>query len=206
MKKFFCITSLVVIALLVSSRPAQAKIIDWLEQLSGPGPFGTRGSVLVSGGCVQPDLPRLGIDSTTPATTPCWFFDLRRFHADADEFFNAVNAEAYDFGATFQVRRPIELGFGMGFIRFSSNGVNTTKVTTTPLRVVVKPLLFVPKLQDKKWAGFLKYYVRESVIWGRLTQDDFGISAARHVFNEKNDVVTSAGFLIDLGELIPTMK
>ena len=203
MKRAFVLTSAVLVLLAVSAQPAEANIWDVLEQLSGPGPFHSRGNVLVSGGCVQPQVPHLGIDSRVPARAPCWFFDLRRFHADADEFFRAVDAQAYDFGATFQVRRPIELGFGMGLIHFSSNGVNTTKVTTTPLRVVVKPLLIVPKLRDKKWAGVVKYYVRESVIWGRLTQDDFGISAARHVFNEKNDVVTSAGFLIDLGELIP---
>ena len=204
MKRFFCITGLVVLALLASSRPAHAGIIDVLEQLSGPGPFGTKvPGLLIDGGCGGRNVP-LGIPvSAPPPTRPCFYFDARPFfHADANQFYPSVDADAYEFGLTFPVRLPIELGFGAGLIRFNSNGVTTTKATTTPVRVVVKPLFIVPQLRDNKWAGLVKYYVRETIIWGRLTQDDFGVSATRHVFNEKNERVTSAGFLIDAGELL----
>lgn len=205
-----------ILVLLAWAQPAQASIWDLLEQLSGPGLFDGRGNVLLSGAClagVHADNAgvsedRLRLFGLPPAVkwpaTPCFFFDLRRLHADADDRFSDVDARAYEFGVTFPIRRPIEVGAGLGWIHFDSKGVKKNQFAGTPVRVVLKPLLFVPKWQkDAKyeWMGFVKYYVKMTVISGMAGQD-FGVSNT--VFDERNkySFLTSAGFIVDALELI----
>jgi len=204
---------LIVVGLVVvmaQARAAQANIWDFLEQLSGPGPFHSRGNVLFSGACLSQlgggnaagAMNYFGIppEVTSPAT-PCFYFDLRRLRADADGRFKEVDASAYEFGVTFPIRRPIEIGAGLGWIHFESNGASTNQFSGTPLRVVLKPLLFVPSLQTKKWPGFIKYQVKMTIIDG-MAGEDFGVSNS--VFDERNkhNFLTSAGFIIDVLELI----
>jgi hypothetical protein len=204
--------------LLVWAQPAFA-IWDLLEQLSGPGPFHGNNlkNFLLTGGCLaglsgenqKADYGYFGVPPEVkwPAT-PCFYFDLRTLDADPDQRFFKVDLKAYEFGVTFPIVRPVEVGAGFGWFHFKSNGISKNHFAGTPLRVVFKPLLFCPcqrGMTDKKWLGFLKYYVKLTVIKG-MAGEDFGVSNL--VFDERNqhNFLTSGGFLIDVLELVGHYK
>jgi hypothetical protein len=202
------------VVLLAWAHPAFA-IWDLLEQLSGPGPFygNNLKNVLLTGGCLAgvstkngtADYGYFGVPPEIKwPGTPCFYFDLRTLDADPDDRFFKVDLKAYEFGVTFPIRRPLEVGAGIGWFHFNSHGVSKTQFAGTPLRVVFKPLLFCPCQQDstnKKWLGFLKYYVKLTVIKG-MGGEDFGVSNL--VFDERNkhNFLASGGFLIDVLELV----
>ena len=203
--------------LLVWAQPAFA-IWDLLEQLSGPGPFHGYNlkNFLLSGGCGAGvsgenagDNPLLGIPTTVKPSTPCFYFDFRTLDADPDPArgFSKVDLKAYEFGVTFPVRPQIELGAGIGWFHFNSHGVSKNQFAGTPLRVVFKPLLFIPNQSDtqKRRLAFLKYYVKMTVIKG-MAGENFGVSNL--VFDERNqhNFLTSGGFLIDVLELVGAFK
>lgn len=219
MRRRVQLVSLVVpAALLMAAAPARANIWDYLEQLSGPGPFGGPGSIHLTGGCLGVATAKnaverqeftktswnlLGIPPTSAIKphTPCFFFDVNPgLSAEKDTRFAQVDATLYDFGVTFPVWRPLEIGFGVGRMHFDSNGVSTTRTSVTVPRVVIKPLLFVPKLQGKKWPGFFKYYLSMVTIAG-LAGQDFGVSNAIYDERDKRQLLTTVGASFDLLEL-----
>jgi hypothetical protein len=221
------LVGLVLASVLGCAWPAQAGLLDILEELSGPGPFGYKGNVLTTFKClkvsaggytytphrnfgipgeveVKPQLPGRAAEykPPPPAFMPCFFADFRRLQSLAnDNFRNQTNAKTVELGITFPLARPIEIGAGAGWIQFDTVGITTRRATLTPLRVVIKPLFFIPQHQKQDWLAFLKYYVKETVIIGRLRGEDFGVDNS--VFDNKTsrDFVTSAGFIIDLGEV-----
>jgi hypothetical protein len=215
--KVMCLTA----ALLVcSGRPAEARLIDWLEELSGPGPFTGNGGLVGTicfGSAVKSEGRAARIVGAAPEDKrkPCAYFDFRHFETENDDNFHqfgkTVGATAYDFGATWLLYRPIELGAGIGFVRFAANDVSTTKMTLTGPRVVIKPLLMltpVSKWRDSngapttwaKVASVVKLHARQTVILGNLQATDFGVAPGLSTFNVDNDQVTSFGLLIDVTE------
>ena len=136
--------------------------------------------------------------------TPCFFVDFRTLATDPDEdnFTKEVHAKALEAGVTFPVRTQLEIGAGVGFIRFTTGDVVTPRFTMTPLRVVFKPLLLFPKLRENHRYAFLKYYVKETVIVGRLRGKDFDVADSVFSNDGWSDIVTSAGFVIDVFELL----
>jgi hypothetical protein len=196
-----------------SSRPVAANMADdiWdaLEALSGPGSFEGRESVPVSGLCFgRKDLPQAG----NPAPLfgrprdlkrkyPCWFFDYRRLVSHTnDRFPTRVQVKIFEAGATWELQPFMELGVGAGFMRFNTAGLIRNRLTITPLRFVFMPIRAFPKFQNSRRARFLKYYVRETWMPQTLTGADF--AAKDTGFKVRGDVLTSAGFLIDVFELI----
>ena len=121
-----------------------------------------------------------------------------------DDNFPATKANLVDFGVTFEVRRQIEVGAGAGWIDFSTPQKSTAKFTVTIARVAVQPLQFIKGLSGNDFrsrvAGVLKIYARETLIPGELTAADFGVSST---FRAEDDKITSMGFVLDLGELLP---
>ena len=211
MKRVFPLAGLVLVALMASAQPAYADLWDWLQELSGPGPFHTGGSIL---GTVCPGSgPQIRPYEAT-SNTPCVFFDFRRFlPSKGDNFPTRVEVTAYDTGLTWEVRRPVEVGIGVGVIVATGNGKTATRFTLTAPRIAVKPVLLLGDLFGKakywethpkarRFGSILKWYARETVITGRLTAQDLGVSPDKSTFNAKNDRVASAGFLIDIGELV----
>jgi hypothetical protein len=223
------LAGLAVLIVLVCSWPAQAGLLDILEELSGPGPFGRRigRNLLFSGFCLpvrdkqrtntEYVSPKLGIPekleeqvngvrtgntiTTIPSDLPCFYADVRSLSAPPDARFSRINSFLIDGGITFPVVRPFEIGVGLGAVRFRTGDLSTYRFTVTPLRFVAKPLLFIPKYRNSSKLDFLKYYIKETVIIGRLRGEDFGVSNA--VFDNKNwrDFVTSGGLVIDVFEL-----
>jgi hypothetical protein len=216
------------------SWPAQAGLLDILEELSGPGPFGRKvgRNLLFSGFCQPPGdkehpelthkVPLLGIPNDIsvtrknpvtggdevirtvpiPAEMPCFYADVRSLLAPRDDNFpRRVSAFVIDGGLTFPIVKPFEIGVGFGAVRFHTDDLSTYRFMVTPLRFVAKPLLFIPKYRNSRKLDFLKYYIKETVIIGRLRGEHFGVS--NDVFDNKSwrDFVTSGGLVVDVFEL-----
>ena len=211
MKSALNVSALVLVALMASARPAQANWWDWMQEWSGPGPFESRGNALWTA-CTK---PYDASDQKVQNDNPCFFIDTRSFVTKAkDNFPVQVTANFLDAGLTWRVRRPVEIGLGVGLM-VATGSKTATRLTLTGPRVVLKPVLLVsellhtnPKLFDyeshprvSRIAHILKFYVRGSVIAGHLTGDDLGVPLSD--FDRKFEFVLSRGFLIDFGELLP---
>jgi hypothetical protein len=201
-------------ALFAHPQPAAADWWDWLQELSGPGPFKTEGNVMWSI-CPGPGTVFRPYDNAGPPKL-CVFVDVRRFvNWDDDNFlkFGRVRLQTYDFGVAWEVRRAVDVGLGFGVMHFAANGTGSNRLSITPLRTTVKPLLLLADLLRKgdalernrtarRWASILKYYARLSVIPGTIDATNFGVSTSLSDFKAKNDRVASAGFLVDFSELL----
>ncbi len=227
MKRRLQFVGLVVAAILLAgSRPARAgDIWDYLEQLSGAGPFHGKGTIAFTGGCLgsfvgsaavrkQFDseqfrwagIPYAEANALDPRT-PCFFFEKNfGLSADPDGRFDEVKAHLWSVGVTFPIRRALEVGFGVGQLSFDSKGVSSSRVAITIPRVVIKPLFLlstIPSLSElrKKQYGVLKFYLNTVTIAG-TAGEDFGISNTVYDERGKRDWLTSVGFTFDLLELV----
>jgi len=219
MKRALRLATLVVATLVAWAVPARADIIDWLQELSGPGPFHEAKNKIGSlatfcspgGGHLIQSFDAAG----RQISTPCFFFDFRNFvSVEDDNFPQPVSVRVYDIGLSWRVARPVEIGIGVGVMDFKSDAPGATGAVRAELiapRVVVKPILFIPYLLGNRdywnsrpgalrWASVLKWYTRESVLLGTVTAGDFGAQATSS-FRAKNDRLTSAGFILDFSEL-----
>lgn len=219
MKRTLQLLGLVITVLLVCSRPAEAKAgwWDWLEDLSGPGPFTTRGNLMTTIICSDSDADtKVGSlfklsDPTKPGTGSCLYFDYRAFRAEADQRYNKVDVSIAEFGPSVRLHPAVEVGAGVGFIHFSSTAPGAKAVTATRFtisfpRLVFMPLQAIPSPRfqnDNRW-GFLKLYWRETIITGELDQSNFAtIPGAAVSFRSKGERVKSMGFIIDLTAFLP---
>jgi hypothetical protein len=172
--------------------PAQAKWAEWwdyLDQLSGPGPF--HGGPTISATIVcwhkPPDRANAAREANfkraaaNPWYDPCLFADWRHLDARPASPFGYTAADLIDFGVSLQISPFFEFGAGVGFAHFNTyyDGVEkpfgVTSPTLTPFRVVVKPLKLFRKTwrDDPRW-GALQFVVRDTIRFGRLTGADFG--------------------------------
>jgi hypothetical protein len=202
------------IVLLMWTRSGEASVMDWMQELSGPGPFTSRLALTTK---ICPSLLPGSPDPDTENTPrrrdqPCLYFDVHRLttHDEApDDPFGRVKVVTVEFGPTWRLWRAVDIGVGAGIIQFHSHGIETTRITIVAPRVEVKPILLFgpagfwnshPKV--RKTASVLKLQARDFVIVGRLQAQDFGASPANVRFDVRNDRVTSAGLLFDLSELV----
>ena len=200
--RLVCLT----VALLAGGwRAAEAGLIDWMEELSGPGPFTGFGGVTAT----ICDFRKLPGVLPLGQKKPCFFFDYRylqtREKDDSSEF-GRVRAHVLDFGVSWQLYRFIELGVGGGTILFDGSE-NPAKPTLTAARLAIKPLLLMTPSDCweahqtwAKWAGVVKLYVKEGVILHNVDADDFGVAPGASTFNIDFDKVTSIGLMFDLTE------
>jgi hypothetical protein len=205
--------TLITIVLLLFPPPASAgwdDVWDYLDALSGPGPFDARGNVTVSGICPATMAPEkseakiarfLGRGTVNKRKIPCAFIDFRRFVADPKLPYSRVDASLIDIGLTWQVVHPIEVGFAATRFHFKTTSVPPiNEWDLTPIRLVVRPLALFPVWRDKKAAGTLKWFIQATFRHKHLTGQSFGVPDS--VFHSNFDVLTSSGFIIDLGQLI----
>jgi hypothetical protein len=177
-----------------------ADLWDWWAELSGPGPFHSRGNIMATFYCHQTGgLFKLPDRNRARDQVACLFADVRRFKSEENEKFFPVRMEVYEAGPTFRLGAPVELGLGVGLIHFDSSGVKTNRFTLSFPRLVLKPLVFID--QERASLGFLQLYFRETRIAGELTQDNFRPKPG-HTFRVKHDVVPSTGFIIDAVALV----
>ncbi len=202
------VVGIVLVLLNVGRADAGAIVWDWLERLSGPGPFS--GSNLITTVCfhnpvVSGDSNRfLGTRADTKIKIPCLFVDYRQLFAPEDNGYPSVTAKWVDIGVTFQLDPLTEVGVGAGWVRFDADPEGQSKKTThgviTIPRIVIRPLRLIPALKDSKWGGIFKPYLKYSLIVGDLKGKDF--LAPDNGFHERNEWVKSYGVLLDLGELL----
>jgi hypothetical protein len=218
MARLVRVTTLLLIVITMYSRPVHANLWDVLAELSGPGPFDGRGNGTLTVYCWHNDFTADASQGRTgsnrggndrwfhllqdpKAKGPCIFLDVRTFRThkqEDDPRWFPVRVEVYESGATYRLWAPLEIGVGAGLIHFNSTGVLTNRAIVDVPRVSLKPLLLIPALQKKRNGGFgfLQAYYRASFILGNLTQDNFRPKPGT-TFHTDNDLVPSAGFLID---------
>ena len=208
MKSTLSLAALVLMVLLSSAPPANAGLIDWMQEWSGPGPFHWGGSVLVTR-CPGP----FQINNQREQNKPCFFVDTRRFIAiDGDNFPVKVTSFFADVGVTYRLRRAVSVGLGAGFMTADGNETATRPTITAP-RVVFEPAVLLAQLFGKPEQAFTgnstfwdrlvhvpKIYMRGNFILGRLNGADLGVSGTS--YDRTNEYVISRGLLLDLGELI----
>src|SRR5262249_21187586 len=140
----------------------------------------------------------------TPAEHPlaCVYFDQGFFSAEADTRFPKVKATLTDFGGSVRVVDGLDFGAGIGRISFSANGSHSSKLTVTPFRAVLRPILLAVRWPERRrWMGAVNLYWKETFVKGPLDGSDFGVAAAS--FSGKSELVRSFGMQFDLTALCP---
>ncbi len=204
----------------VGPAPAQANIWDWLEELNGPGPSRSRGNFMVNLFCrdtsglnASGNARALGrflqIPQSSKADTTCLYLDQRWLHAEDDANFYPVDISITEFGPSVWLHPAVEIGAGVGFMRFSSQNTRTNEkfsggnMTFSFPRFVFRPLLALANKKQRENAnlGFLQIYFKESVIVGDLSAADFATKPGIAEFSRRHQRVESMGFIIDLTAL-----
>jgi hypothetical protein len=219
MKRVLLLAGLACSVVIGSPRPASASLMDWLQELSGPGPFNGRAwnamlDVCPPKGAAEDTEHFFAREYDLKPSAVCMFFDRRRFESIQEDNFGAgqIDVSLWELGGSAHVHRALTIGFGFGRVRFKSErgGDKDTWVFTAP-RIVVNPALVFGTTQFWKdhhvyWtlASVIKFYVKDNIIKGRLTGADFGLKAgeANVNFVVENDRVWSRGFILDLTEPI----
>ncbi|HEV3215741.1 MAG TPA: hypothetical protein VGZ27_08460 [Vicinamibacterales bacterium] len=193
--------ALITIVLLLFPPPASAgwdDVWDYLDALSGPGPFTGNPGIPFYPICWDHDKAKVFTYlPDADSKYPCLYVDVRALSVGARAPYDAVTVKLIDAGATWHPYKFLDIGAGGGFNRFRSKDIITYRFSVTPLRVVVTPLA---TLTSSPRARALQYFVRETVMFGHLTGDNFG--APRGALNVGAEKLTSAGFLIDFSQLI----
>ena len=231
MRRLHTVAVLVFSAVLWSVQPAYANLWDWLQEFSGPGPFHDRwvATDLMFDFCQAPlgKGPLLtdfnaptevnAAGQTVPQPVLCVYFDEHNFaNEDNDNFgVNNVHVDTYEAGVSARVHRAVSLGLGGGLMRINTPGHTAYKGTLTLPRVVIKPAMLYGT--DAFWnshpwyyvlLGSVKYYVKLDVVVGDVTGADFGLQSGAPNFNFKtrHERLASAGFIIDVGNIVAVAK
>jgi hypothetical protein len=206
MKRFFSLIGLMLVAVMACPQPAEASLWDWLQELSGPGPFHGRFNYALTLKCEGSGVFRPSRTDVKSPTT-CVFFDQRFFKSEADDRFDSVNVVVTEIGPSIRLHPAVEVGAGIGVINFTSEGKSATRLTGSFPRLVFNPFLALPKLQTNKHAdwGFFKIYFRESIIVGGLSEEDFSAKPGTR-FSVRHERVRSMGFIIDVVPLAHLLK
>jgi len=199
---------------------------DYLEALSGPGPFKGYTDIFANLYCVGQEEARKaqGVDIakvgglkdglfgrvtngsiTSGQTEPCIYFDITSLQAEADDRFPIVDATFYEFGLEYRVLRTVDFGFGAGALHLNAKPINQEAVSSnvlmlTPIRVTIMPLWAIDSLRKHPWTSILKVYFRQSFLVNNLDGTNFGVPAS--VFHERGEFVRSVGVIIDLTKAV----
>jgi hypothetical protein len=177
---------------------AQADFLDWLESLSGPGPFHgyfmsfnsrvlctfSDGREQRAGWCFDDTSDR--IKSVLTAEFAVASSDSNIRFADATiEPQNTLPVHATRVLVNYQYRfHPmIDLGVGVGAIVFSAEDfANQSHPVLTPLTLTFTPLGFL-KGEKAKWGRVLRVKYSERFILGDIRAQDFHSSVSKYVKN-----------------------
>jgi len=199
MKRGFIIALVAVSALLRPAHAlAQSEILDWLESLSGPGPFHgyfmsahSRVFCTFSDGGAQRadwcfDDTSDKIRSVMTAEFAWASSDSNLRFADATtEPQNVLPVHATRVMVNYQYRfHPmLDLGVGVGGIVFSGDDfTNQTHPVLTPLTMTFTPLGFI-KGDKVKWGRLLRLKYSERYILGDIRAQDFHSLVSKYVKN-----------------------
>ena len=210
MRHLLCQAFLVLAISTIVPAHAEAGLWDLIDELNGPGPSSGRFNFMANIFCSgSPSVARLGrlfqIPRESGAVETCLYLDQRWFHADEDSRFYPVNLVITEVGPSIRLHPGIELGAGIGLLRFNSeHGVTGqefpgTRFTISFPRLIFKPFLAAPKpyfRSNPDW-GFFQIYFRETIVVGELTEGDFA-SKPGTTFSRRHQRVKSMGFIIDV--------
>lgn len=212
----------IVLAGLMMPRPAYAHAgwWDWLDALSGPGPFSNGIMVDTRVMCrVEQDQPADKNDASWESyfsDPDCIanservksFFEIRAGRITSDEkalFSDAPNepkgrVAAHLVSGLFmrQFDPTLAIGTGIGWLWFSGSNVkgHPGRVAFTPISIAFSPLkVFAP---SSRKAGFIVIHAEEIAVLGRLAAKDFDPSS-RSSFNTNSDLVSSIAVTFDFG-------
>jgi hypothetical protein len=215
MKRWLSVAVLVVGTVLWSVQPAYANLWDWLQELSGPGPFHARKPNVMVDLCQENHVGSgkltQDFDSTKPPVT-CIFADLRLFANEDDDNFSKnnkigfVHVTLFETGVTANLHRAFSVGFGGGLMKIGTPDHSEYKGVLTAPRVVIRPAVLFGTEQfwkDNKLLyavlGSVKYYVRANIVLRDLRGDTFGLKQGDPDFDFHThfERLASAGFIID---------
>ena len=211
----------IVVGGLVLPRPAYAHAgwWDWLDAMSGPGPFSNGIMLDMRLACrIEKDQPATqddaswapfsNLDCLTSSRKVKGYFEVRGGRVTTDEkplFSDAPNERrgrvaAHLVSGLFmrQFDPTFALGTGAGWIWFS--GVNVQghpgRFAFTPVSIAFTPLkVFAP---SSRKAGFIVIHAEEIAILGRIKATDFD-PASKSSFSTNSDLVTSIAVTLDFG-------
>ncbi len=199
-----------VVAVALWPAPAHASFWSWLEELSGPGPFGGyMFSFTVA--CVQGDQVKACpvTDRDTPQRI---VVRLGRFTSKADRprFKDLPASDADNQGDVhvmpvsglwlFRLHRSLEAGPGIGFMRVSGDGFDAfSKVSLTPLSATFTPFALCKDLAKSRWAYVLRVELDTSYFPQGFKGVDFNNN--RTTFDSGPEFLTRAGVVFDVGAL-----
>jgi hypothetical protein len=197
------ITLVVAFALLwPAAARAQGDVLDWLGQLSGPGPYKSYPnpwphSFFVRLFCVTEANGRHDVDTCIDDTdenikivvdADYGFTTSRnsRFNdvAAALEPFNdsLINVNLFDVNYSYRISPMLDVGIGVGTMIFSGDGFNNlTRVTLTPFRISFVPLGYFSGKTGQKWGRVLRIKYSNRRIIGDLSAADFGSTKSTFV-------------------------
>jgi hypothetical protein len=216
-------------ALLPTEAAAQRGFREWLEKLSGPGPFvGYVWSLPLYCVPVGPPKPgetveqsQVGLKLPPFITWDCWYEhpDRKRvtfvYEFTIGDLVSSENTHVYDpvagvgtevraskwlVAADLRVQRWLDLGLGLGSITFKGDRFDEFScLVLQPLRVHVRPLALMRYDRRGSWREFLTF----SVVTNSLaTARDSDFNATKTDFSTGQEFNTSFALTVDLLKLI----
>jgi hypothetical protein len=145
---------------------------------------------------------------------PCTYVEWATFKSDPEENpdYPEIRVNLVDIGVSARLHDGLDIGGGFGWVWFrhdndaSRTDVTRRKLAITPIRVVVRPLLFVlPETKFSRWAGAFSVYWKDVWISGPIHGGEFGqrVRPGESEFREGSPLATSFGFTVDLTALLP---
>jgi hypothetical protein len=154
---------------------------EWLEKLSGPGPYHGYG-VELRAFCVQPDgtlLPCLSDHSpeirhlVLLRVSHLWSGDKPRF-SDTPTDRGQVNVTRVEPEYMYRMHPSLDLGVGVGFMRFSGSGFDPIyRLTLTPQASFV-PFALTQSSATRRWARVLRLRFSATYVTKGFKGADFG--------------------------------
>jgi len=197
-----------VFAVLPRAAQAQGGFLDFMENLSGPGPshgFTTtwRGFCVDENNKVIPclDDSRSGIKGVMRFETSLPYLttgDNQRF---ADTPLDTRTIHAKSFGATYFVRIDpvLDIGVGIGGLFFSADDFDTVKkITFTPIDVAIVP--FARTAKNPGLARLLRIEFRETLVGWSLSAREFGPNTS--TYSKGTEFVRSVLVGADVGAIL----
>jgi hypothetical protein len=177
---------------------AQSDILDWLEQLSGPGPFhGYFMSASSRVFCTIDDgggtVARWCFDDTSDKIRSVMTAEFAFASSDSNIRFADATTEAQNtlpvhatrvlVNYQYRFHPMVDLGVGVGAIIFSGEDfTNQTHPVLTPLTLTFTPLGFL-KGDHAKWGRVLRIKYSERFILGDIRAADFHSLVSKYVKN-----------------------
>jgi hypothetical protein len=202
---------IVVVALCALARPinayAQSDFLDWLESLSGPGPFhGYFMSASSRVFCTLGDGEQRAswcLDDTSEKIKSVMTAEFAFASSDSNIRFTDATAEPQNVlpvhatrvlvNYQYRFHPMIDLGVGVGAIVFSGEDfTNQTHPILTPLTLTFTPLAFL-KGDKAKWGRVLRLKYSERYILGDIRAQDFHSLVSKYVKNGEWNTGISLG-------------